>query len=63
MIPLRNIWNFLSRKEIIAIFVISFLSGFLLRGFGTHTVYTDSHRHDGIVAGSENKVEILYPAI
>ena len=58
MTSLRNIWKFLSRKEILALFVISFLSGFLLRGLGKSSVKTDTHNYFAPEVGSETKVEV-----
>ncbi len=45
----RNIWRFISRKEIIVVIVVSFLIGFLLRGSGRmERVETDIHAHETV---------------
>ena len=45
----RNIWRFISRKEIIGVIVFSFLIGFLLRGSGRmERAETDIHTHETV---------------
>lgn len=45
----RNIWRFISRKEIIGVIVVSFLIGFLLRGSGRmERAETDIHTHETV---------------